>query len=732
MMKHLCIAIMAFLSLSQIAVASDTLSVKEITDYQLRPRRVSGVIPIKGSSEYASIEDDGQRIVTYSFKTGKQTGVLFDVTATKGERIEAVDNYSVSPNGRQLLIQTNTEYIYRRSFTADHYLYDTSSKTLTKLSKEGKEQIPTFSPDGRRIAFVRDNNIYVEEGGEVRQLTFDGERNKIINGLPDWVSEEELSFNNALAWSQDGETLTYIRYDESAVKTYDLQMFKGDEPAHEENADYPSLYSYKYPKAGQENAKLSVHAVVLNDGKTLQYDLPLDADGYVPRVKTTESGIIIMTLNRHQDLLSVFLGNPTDGSCKMLYSEKGDRYIRAEVLDGIYVGKDCMLLPSDKMDNMGLYLVEFNKATGQTNLTLLTRNHEDVTEVYGFDEKTKTVYYQAVGRTPMDRMIYKSNKKTTKQLTTGEGFVDATFSGDYKYFLSTESNLNTPARYVIRDEQGKEVREVLNNDEFTKSLEKYDLARREFFQFTTSENVVLNGWIVKPADFDANKKYPVILFQYGGPGNQQVLNSWNAGSMGNGGIYDHYFAQHGYIVVCVDGRGTGGRGSNFEKQTYLQLGELEARDQVETALWLGQQKWVDKERIGIWGWSFGGFNTLMSMSEGRPVFRAGVAVAPPTNWKFYDTIYTERYMRTPQENPDGYAINPTVRASKLHGKLLICHGLTDDNVHPQNTFEYTEALVQADKDFKMNIYTNRNHGIYGGNTRNHLLRQIAEWFFENL
>lgn len=727
---------MALLSLSSIAIAGDTLSVQQITDYSLRPKRVSGVIPIKGSSEYASIEDDGKRIVTYSFKTGKQTGVLFDVANHSGDSIESLDDYSVSPDGRLLLLQTNTQSIYRRSFTADHYLYDTTSKTLTKLSKEGREQIPTFSPDGRRIAFVRDNNIYVEEGGKERQLTFDGERNKVINGLPDWVSEEELSFNNALAWSQDGETLTFIRYDESAVKTYDLQMFQGASPAHDENADYPGLYSYKYPKAGQDNAKLSVHAVSLKDGKILKYDLPLDADGYVPRVKTSSQGIVIMTLNRHQDLLRLYVGHPQDGSCTLLYEEKGDRYIQAEVLDGISLGKDCMLLPSDvgEKHNMGLYLVEFKTVNGKTATTKTKLSHydEEVTGVYGFDEKTKTVYYQAVGRDPMDRMICKSDKKSTKILTSGEGFVSATFSGDYKYFLSTESDLNTPARYVIRDEQGKAVREVLNNDEFAKSLEKFELAPRKFFQFTTSENVVLNGWMVKPKDFDEKKQYPVILFQYGGPGNQQVLNSWNAGSMGNGGLYDHYFAQHGYVVVCVDGRGTGGRGADFEKQTYLQLGELEARDQVETALWLGRQSWVDKDRIGIWGWSFGGFNTLMSMSEGRPVFKAGVAVAPPTNWKFYDTIYTERYMRTPQENPDGYAINPTVRAAQLHGSLLICHGLADDNVHPQNAFEYTEALVQADKDFKMNIYTNRNHSIYGGNTRNHLLRQIAQWFFEKL
>lgn len=731
-MKRLFFAIMTLLSLPQIAAATDTLSVKQITDYALRPSRVSGVIPIKGSSKYASIEDEGKRIATYSFKTGQPAGVIFDVADTRGEKIDAVDGYDVSPDGKTLLIETNRQAIYRRSYTADCYLYDVSTKTLTKLSKEGKEQVPTFSPVGNKIAFVRNNNIFLVENGNVRQLTFDGERNKIINGIPDWVSEEELSFNNALAWGPDGQTLSFIRYDESAVKTYDLQMFQGSHPTRKENADYPSAYSYKYPKAGQDNAKLSVHTICLADGTIRQYDLPLDADGYVTRLKTIKQGVAILTLNRHQDLLRIFVGNPTNAICSQLFEEQGDRYIQESALDGIIIGNDYFLLPSDKNDYMGLYLYDISHKNGKASLKETTLSQQDVTEVYGFDERTRTVYYQAVGRTPMDRVICKSTPKGTTFLTKDEGAANATFSGDYKYFLAEESDLNTPPRYTIYDQQGKTVRQVLNNDELAQNLKQYDLVPREFIQFTTSENVVLNGWMVKPANFDAKKKYPVILFQYGGPGSQQVLNSWNAGSMGNGGLYDYYFAQHGYIVVCVDGRGTGGRGAAFEKQTYLKLGELEARDQVETAIWLGNQPEVDKERIGIWGWSFGGFNTLMAMSEGRPVFKAGVAVAPPTNWKFYDTIYTERYMRTPQENPDGYAVNPTVRAEKLHGALLICHGLADDNVHPQNTFEYTEALVQAGKDFKMNIYTNRNHSIYGGKTRQHLLRQIAQWFFDKL
>jgi dipeptidyl-peptidase 4 len=343
------------------------------------------------------------------------------------------------------------------------------------------------------------------------------------------------------------------------------------------------------------------------------------------------------------------------------------------------------------------------------------------------------IYYQAAAINPHDRQIYVAHKNgKIERLSDKEGCNYAIFSGDYRYFINTWSDYNTPYVYTTRDNQGRVLSTNLDNKELKAKIAEYGWTQKEAFSFTTSEGVKLDGWMVKPANFDSSRKYPVIMFQYSGPGNQQVMNSWNAGSMGQGGAYDMYLAQQGYIVVCVDGRGTGGRGSDFEKSTYLNLGKLEARDQVETALYLGSLPYVDKNNIGIWGWSYGGFCTLMSMSEGRPVFKAGVAVAPPTSYRFYDTVYTERYMRTPKENAAGYDDNPISRADKLNGALLICHGLADDNVHPQNTFEYSEALVQADKDFKENIYTNRNHSIFGGNTRRHLLRQITEWFNDHL
>lgn len=721
--------ILSFLMIMS-SFSSEPLFLKQITDGNLSAKRISGMHPVAGTSDYAQIEADGTQIVTYSFKTGKKTGVLLNVADIKNKQLTKIDGYIISPNGKKMIIATNSHSIYRRSYTADFFVYDLLSKEIVPLSPNGHEQIPTFSPDGKLIAYVWENNIYITDGKNQTQVTTDGSFNEVINGLPDWVNEEEFSFNNALAWGADAQSVSWIRYDESKVRTYSLQLFKGEEPEQTEYQDYPGLYSYKYPKAGQQNSVVSAWTYSIHDGKTRRIALPLTKDSYIPRIKSTDdpNRILVMTMNRHQDSLCIYSANPHTGDCRLLINETNSRYVKEETLEGIIVSHNHIVLPSDRDGTMRLYLYDI-----QGNLlSCLTPEKEEVTDVYGYEEKNNMVYYQAVGETPMDRIVCKSNAVQRIMLCGANGWNNATFSGDYHYFLNCWSDCNHPFIYTIYNNRGQLVREVLNNKELEKQLAPYSLSQKKFFSFVTSEGVSLNGWMIKPSNFDKEKKYPVVMFQYGGPGNQQVVNSWNIGSMGNGGLFDYYLAQKGFIIVCVDGRGTGGRGAEFEKCTYLKLGEKESKDQVETALWLQKQSYVDSTRIGIWGWSFGGFNTLMSMSEGHPVFKAGVAVAPPTNWKYYDTIYTERYMRTPQENPAGYAINPITRSANLHGNLLICHGVADDNVHPQNTFEYAEALVQHDKDFKENYYTNRNHSIYGGNTRNHLLRQIAQWFEEKL
>lgn len=733
MNKLFVMCIMMLLATSNVS-ADNKITLKDVTGKTFTPKYITGVDPIKGTDRYASISNDGRQIIEYAFKTGNQTRVLFDIANTHGESIKQLDGYTLSPDGKRMLIQTNTHKIYRRSFTADYYIYTIQSRKLEKLSTGGPQQIPTWSPDGNQIAFVRDNNIFLVKllyDNAESQITKDGKFNEIINGVPDWVYEEEFSTNRSLCFTADSRMLCWIKYDERKVKEYSLQLFMGSHPTMKANEVYPGTYTYKYPKAGEDNSIVSVWSYEIQTHKTNRLQVPLEGDGYIPRIKSTNDAnrIIVFTMNRHQDVLNLYAVNPRTTLSQLLIKEQGDKYVKEEAMEGIAIGQNSILLPSDRDGYMHLYLYNMNGSL----IRKIGDGNYDITSIYGYDETTGDVYYQAAGINPHDRQIFVSHKNgKTERLTDTNGWNKAVFSGDYKYFLNTWSNYNTPYVFTIRDSKGKVLSTPIDNKELKEKVKTYGFNGRETFSFTTSEGVKLDGWMVKPKDFDTNKKYPVILFQYSGPGSQQVIDAWNAGSMGNGGAFDYYLAQQGFIVVCVDGRGTGGRGAAFEKCTYLRIGELESRDQIETALWLGKQSYIDKECIGIWGWSFGGFNTLMSMSEERPVFKAGVAVAPPTNWRYYDTIYTERYMRTPKENGSGYTTNPIQRANALHGALLICHGMADDNVQPQNTMEYTEALIQADKDFKENIYTNRNHGIYGGNTRTHLLRQISNWFIEHL
>ena len=733
MNKLFVMCIMMLLATSNVS-ADNKITLKDVTGKTFTPKYITGVDPIKGTDRYASISNDSRQIIEYAFKTGNQTRVLFDIANTHGESIKQLDGYTLSPDGKRMLIQTNTHKIYRRSFTADYYIYTIQSRKLEKLSTGGPQQIPTWSPDGNQIAFVRDNNIFLVKllyDNAESQITKDGKFNEIINGVPDWVYEEEFSTNRSLCFTADSRMLCWIKYDERKVKEYSLQLFMGSHPTMKANEVYPGTYTYKYPKAGEDNSIVSVWSYEIQTHKTNRLQVPLEGDGYIPRIKSTNDAnrIIVFTMNRHQDVLNLYAVNPRTTLSQLLIKEQGDKYVKEEAMEGIAIGQNSILLPSDRDGYMHLYLYNMNGSL----IRKIGDGNYDITSIYGYDETTGDVYYQAAGINPHDRQIFVSHKNgKTERLTDTNGWNKAVFSGDYKYFLNTWSNYNTPYVFTIRDSKGKVLSTPIDNKELKEKVKTYGFNGRETFSFTTSEGVKLDGWMVKPKDFDTNKKYPVILFQYSGPGSQQVIDAWNAGSMGNGGAFDYYLAQQGFIVVCVDGRGTGGRGAAFEKCTYLRIGELESRDQIETALWLGKQSYIDKECIGIWGWSFGGFNTLMSMSEERPVFKAGVAVAPPTNWRYYDTIYTERYMRTPKENGSGYTTNPIQRANALHGALLICHGMADDNVQPQNTMEYTEALIQADKDFKENIYTNRNHGIYGGNTRTHLLRQISNWFIEHL
>lgn len=711
--------------------AGGKLDLKAITKGEFSQETMTAVRPSADGETYTQISADGKQIVSYSFRTGKQESVVFDAATARGGQVSRVDNYIMSPDGRRILIQTQTKPIYRRSFTAVYYIYDIRNNKLEPLSDGGPQQTPVFSPDGNQIAFVRDNNIFLVKllyDNAESQVTKDGKRNEVLNGIPDWVYEEEFSTNSSMVFSADSKQIIWIRYDETDVKQYSLQLFKGLYPEKTEYLEYPGFYTYKYPVPGQVNSKVSVHSFDIKSHQTRRIELPLDADGYIPRIKATSdpTKIAIFTLNRHQDVLRIYMANPLSTVCQLAIEDKVDKYVKEETFEEVKITDKHILLPSERDGYNHLYLYNLN---GQL-LRQIVKDKYVVQRVYGFDDQTGDAYFAANPNGPTDQqvMVAHANGKT-EVLSQKAGVNNAVFSSNFKYFINTWSDLNHPVQYTLCQNNGKVLKTLIDNQELVQKLSDYDLGTKELFSFTTSEGVQLNGWMVKPKDFNSAKKYPVIMYQYGGPGNQQVLNQWGIGMNGSGAILEQYLCQQGYLCVCVDNRGTGGRGAEFEKCTYLRLGELEARDQVETALWLGSQPYVDKERIGIWGWSYGGRNTLMSMSEGRPVFKAGVAIAPPTCWRFYDSIYTERYMRTPNENKAGYdEVNPIARASQLNGALLLCHGLADDNVHYRNTAEYVEALVQADKDFRQLVYTNRNHSIFGGNTRNHLFRQAVNHF----
>jgi dipeptidyl-peptidase-4 len=729
------VALFVIILLSTAALlAGNSLTLKDVAHGTFRTQSMAAVQPAQDGESYLQISADGQCIEQYSFKTGQQTGTLLDLATVRGPKVRSIDGYVMSPDGQRLLVQTETEYIYRHSFTAKYYIYDVRNQKMEPLSDGGPQQSPLFSPDGQLIAFVRDNNIFLVKllyNNAESQVTKDGKRNEVINGIPDWVYEEEFSTSQSMVFSADSKQLCWIRYDESQVREFSFPLYKGMRPDFEEYADYPGAYTYKYPIAGEQNSKVSVLSFDIKSRQTRTLQVPLDADGYIPRIKGTSdpASIIVMTMNRHQDCLRLYSVNPLSTVSKLLLEERVDKYVKEEVLENLCITDSHILLPSDRSGFMHLYLYTIG---GQLVRQVEQGNYE-VTDVYGYDEVTGDTYFASHAEGPTEQQIYVARKNgKVERLTTQAGWNSAIFSSNYKYFINTWSDLNTPPVYTLHD--GKKVlTTVIDNKSVTETLASYNIGTRELFTFTTSEGVLLNGWMIKPADFNPSKRYPVIMYQYGGPGNQQVKNAWGIGMCGQGALLEQYLCQQGYVCVCVDNRGTGGRGADFEKCTYLRLGELESRDQVETALWLGQQSYVDKARIGIWGWSYGGWNTLMSMSEGREVFAAGVAIAPPTSWRYYDTIYSERYMRTPQENPDGYdQVNPMARVAQLHGALLLCHGLADDNVHFRNTAEYTEALVQADKDFRQLTYTNRNHSIYGGNTRLHLYRQAVNHFNANL
>ena len=731
-MKHLFLFLISAM-MTMTASAGKNVTLHDVMYGGYWPQTYAAIKPMADGEHFARMSNDRSMILMGSFKNGEIVDTLFNAATARGFEGKRIDGYQFSPDERLILLQTKTRSIYRNSFTAEHFIFNRKNNKAEALSGNGAQQVPKFSPDGTMIAFVRDNNIFLVKllfGNSESQVTTDGEFRKIINGIPDWVNEEEFMNNCSYDFSADSKVIAYIKYDESEVMMYDMPMYTGGQS--DEYFDFSKPYSFKYPVAGAPNAKISVHSFDIKSRVTRKLDVNIPEEGYIPRIKFTKdpSMLAVLTLNRHQSVLEIQAVNPLSGVSKTIMREESDTYLNENTYASIEFYDNNFVFQSERSGYNQLYLYTL---AGEL-VRPITAGEFEVMNFYGWDSKKNEFYYSSNEGSPLRENIYKVNAKGKKtRLTAGEGSNKGVFSKGMKYFINTFSNINTPHIVTTNDNNGKVIKTLIDNKALKENLAKFDMPGKEFFTFTTSDGVELNGWMVKPYDFDASKKYPVVMFQYSGPYSQQVKDSWNMGNYGNA-MFESYMAGEGFIMVCVDGRGTGGRGTKFGKCTYLNIGKYEPADQVETAKYLGTLPYVDKENIGIWGWSFGGYNTIMSMSQNDAVFKAGVAVAAPTDWRFYDTVYTERYMRTPKENKEGYdGGSAIVNAGKLNGHLLLVHGTADDNVHLRNMIHYIAALTQANKKFEVALYPDSNHSIYHvANTRYHLFERIADFFKKNL
>lgn len=729
MKKVLFLTAVIFLSSILNAQQSDKFTLEDIfVKHIFKESTVSGLRSMNDGEHYTTLENN-TKIVKYSYKTGDEVAVLFDVAKTDNSAITSFSDYEFSNDETKILLTTNKKPIYRHSFTAEYYVWNSVTNELTPLSTYGPQQGATFSPDGDRCAFVRDNNIFIKnlKFGSESQVTFDGAKNKIINGVPDWVYEEEFGdftapdgFNKVLWWSPDSKFLAFLRFDESEVPEYTIPLYAGSSPMFTEK--------YKYPKAGQQNSVVTAHTYEIRSKVTIKIKTGEETNLYIPRLKWTPdaNNLAVMRLNRHQNQLDVLYANPYTGDSRIVFSEKNNRYIDENFLDAFtYLNDGRFVINSERDGWSHLYL--FDKDGFE--IKKLTEGDFDVTNYYGYDADRKLFYYQAAVESPLRREVYyvSEDGKKKGKISVQEGTNNAGFSKNFNYYVNYFSNCKTPVLITLHDRKGTKLRTLQDNTVLKNTVSILNVAQKEFFRFKTSGGVELNGYMLKPPAFDANKKYPVVMTQYSGPNSQEVADDW-----GNKG-WNEYLAQEGFIVVCVDPRGTAARGEEFRKSTYMQLGKLESDDQVETTKYLGTLSYVDKNNIAIWGWSYGGFMTLLTMEKGGALFKAGIAVAPVTNWRFYDTVYTERFMRAPEENPDGYDDNsPLNHAGDIKGRLLIIHGSADDNVHAQNTYEMTEQLVQAGIQFDMAIYTNQGHSISGGNTTMHLYTKMTDFLKDQL
>lgn len=701
---------------------SNKISLEDLNVHgTFRSSSVRGITSLNDGEHYSTLERGG-KIAKYSYSTGERVGVLFDADDFEVASLKQIANYELSVDEKKILLATDIAPVYRHSFTAYYYVYDIEKNEVFPLSNNGNQMLATFSPDGSMVAFVRNNNIFIKNliSSVEQQITTDGLFNHIINGAADWVYEEEFRLVTGMQWSPDSKNLAFYRFDEGNVKLFHMPTYM--------NELYPANYSFKYPKAGEENSVVTIHVYSIDKKEIRKMDVGEETDQYIARIKWTVDSdkLCMVRLNRLQNRIDLLMANPITGESTTLFTETNKRYIEEPTDSYPLFTEDgkFFIVPSERDGFNHLYLYSMN---GEL-VKQLTKGNNEVIEVYGCDTKKKRVYYQAFDGSPMQTAVYYSSfdgKKSVK-LSESSGTNLASFSDGFKYYIHFYSSISTPTQVTLHNAKGKKIRVLEDNAELSSTLADYEIPKKEFFSFKTSEGVELNGYMVKPIGFSEEVKYPVFLNQYSGPNSRSVVDRFSVS-------WDEYLASEGYLVVCVDGRGTGGRGEEFRKMTQGQLGHYESIDQIETGKYLQGLPYVDKDRIGIWGWSYGGYMSSLCLFKAPDVFSMAIAVAPVANWRYYDSVYTERFMGLPQDNANGYDDNsPINHVDGLQGKLLLVHGTADDNVHVQNTIEMAEKLIQASKQFDMMLYPDKNHSIYGENTRMHLYTLLTNYVKANL
>ena len=716
---YLCVFFVAFLS-----AQTKQITLEDIWNGSFRTESMDVLHSMANGKQYAVLnfnrDTRSTSIDVYDYKTLEKEKTLVD--SKDIEALRYFTDYTISNDETKVILATNETSVYRRSVLGNYFVYDLKTKSITPVFEE-KIQQPTFSPDGTKVGYAYKNNLYVKDldSGKTTQITFDGEKNKIINGLTDWVYEEEFAFVRAFEWNSNSDKMAFIRFEETLVPEFSMDIYGQDL--------YQTQEVFKYPKAGEPNSKVSLHIYNLDTNKTTEVSVEKSYnDFYIPRIKWTNNPDVLSAqyLNRKQNVLDLWFVNAKTNKANLVLTETDKAYV--DVTDNLTFLKDNSFIWTSEKD--GYNHIYHYSDTGKL-INQVTFGNWEVTNYYGYDEKTDRIFYQSVENGTINRDVYaiKLNGRNKKRLSSAEGTNDAAFSADFSYFINTFSNASTPPQYTLNNAvSGAVIKNIVNNEALVSKLSEYKLSKKEFSTIQVNGND-LNMWMIKPIDFDASKQYPLFMCQYSGPGSQEVANQWHSAN----DYWYQFLAQQGYIVVCVDGRGTGFKGAAFKKVTQNELGKYEVEDQIEAAKQLGNLPYIDASRIGIWGWSFGGFMSSNCLFKGADVFKMAIAVAPVSSWRFYDSVYTERFMGMPQDNASGYDKNsPINHVDKLKGDFLLIHGSGDDNVHVQNTMRLVEALVQANKQFDWAIYPDKNHGIYGGNTRLHLYKKMTNFINEKL